>query len=99
MAARVSPPLLIPHHGLRTMESPHNRLKGDDCDRDWIWEREIETAAADDVLRLASGAWERQFRRLREASPFYARKFREAGLGSSFVGLSDLANLPFTTKE
>jgi phenylacetate-CoA ligase len=81
------------------METRNNRLKGDDCDRDWIWEREVETASAEDVFRLSSAAWERQFRRLREASPFYARKFREAGLGSSFVGLGDLANLPFTTKD
>jgi phenylacetate-CoA ligase len=80
------------------MEARHNRLKGDDCDRDWIWEREIETATAEDIFRLSSGAWERQFRRLREASPFYMRKFREAGIGSSFVGLADLANIPFTTK-
>src|SRR5258706_16136128 len=43
--------------------------------------------------------WVRQFRRLREASPFYSRKFREAGLGSSFVGLADLARLPFTKKD
>ncbi len=71
---------------------------GDTCDRDWIWEREIETASADDSFRLAAGAWERQFRRLRESSPFYARKFREAGLGSSFVGLGDLKNVPFTSK-
>jgi phenylacetate-CoA ligase len=81
------------------MESRGNRLRGDDCDRDWIWEREIETATAEDTFRLASGAWERQFRRLREASPFYARKFREAGLGATFVGLGDLANVPFTTKD
>src|SRR5450756_3067811 len=88
----------IPHHVSR-MESRGNRITGDACDRDWIWEREIETASADDSFRLATGAWERQFRRLRESSPFYARKFREAGLGSSFVGLSDLKNVPFTTKE
>ena len=81
------------------MEAKGNRLSGDICDRDWIWEREIETARADDAFRLAAGAWERQFRRLRESSPFYARKFREAGLGSSFVGLGDLKNLPFTSKE
>lgn len=80
------------------MESRGNRLRGDACDRDWIWEREIETATPGDSLRLASGAWDRQFRRLKEASPFYARKLKEAGLGSSFVGLGDLANLPFTTK-
>src|SRR5258708_15753792 len=79
------------------MEARNNRLKGDNCDRDWIWEREIETASADDIFRLAAGAWERQFRRLREASPFYMRKFRQAGLGTSFVGLGDLTNLPFTT--
>ena len=81
------------------MESRGNRLTGDNCDRDWIWEREIETASAADSFRLAAGAWERQFRRLRESSPFYARKFRKAGLGSSFVGLGDLKNIPFTSKE
>ncbi|HXD81267.1 MAG TPA: hypothetical protein VNU27_06795 [Candidatus Acidoferrum sp.] len=81
------------------MESKGNRLSGDACDRDWIWEREIETASAEDSFRLAAGAWERQFRRLRESSPFYARKFREAGLGSSFVGLADLKNLPLTGKH
>src|SRR5258707_1302867 len=76
-----------------------NRLRGDNCERDWIWEREVETASVEEVQRLGSAAWERQYRRLREASPFYARKWREAGIGSTFVGLSDLANLPFTTKE
>jgi phenylacetate-CoA ligase len=81
------------------MEARGNRLAGDECDRDWIWEREIETAAPGDSFRLAAGAWERQLRRLRAASPFYARKFREAGLGSSFVGLGDLKNIPFTSKE
>ena len=86
------------HHVLR-MESRNNRLSGDDCDRDWIWEREIETATPAETVRLSAAAWERQFRRLREASPFYAQKFREAGLGTSFVGLADLANVPFTTKE
>ena len=86
-------------HHVSGMESKGNRLSGDACDRDWIWEREIETASAGDSFRLAAGAWERQFRRLRESSPFYARKFREAGLGSSFVGLADLKNLPLTGKH
>jgi len=81
------------------MESRGNRLAGDACDRDWIWEREIETATPADSFRLAAGAWERQFRRLRESSPFYARKFRKAGVSSSFVGLGDLKNIPFTSKE
>lgn len=81
------------------MATTSNRLRGDDCDRDWIWEREVETASVEETQRLAAAAWERQYRRLREASPFYARKFREVGFGSSFVGLADLAKLPFTTKE
>ena len=76
-----------------------NRLTGDDCERDWIWEREVEAASAEETNRLAAAAWDRQYRRLREASPFYARKLREAGLGTSFVSLADLPNVPFTTKE
>jgi phenylacetate-CoA ligase len=76
-----------------------NKLKGDDCDRDWIWEREIETATHDETFRVDAAAWDRQFRRLREGSAFYARKFREAGAGAAFVGLADLSRLPFTTKD
>src|SRR5215472_14841026 len=76
-----------------------NRLPGDTCDRDWIWEREIEAAAWEDVRRISVGAWERQYRRLRERSPFYAGKWREAGIGNSFVSLADLSRLPFTTKQ
>jgi len=81
------------------MEGTANRLKGDVCDRDWIWDREVEAASSEDVRRLAAVAWERQYRRIREASPFYARKFREAGAGRSFVGLADLPEVPFTTKD
>ena len=76
-----------------------NRLKGDDCEKDWIWEREIEAAPWEETRRLSVGAWERQYRRLRESSPFYARKWREAGIGNSFVSLADLSQLPFTTKQ
>ncbi|TAN31448.1 phenylacetate--CoA ligase family protein [bacterium] len=83
----------------KTKPASGSRLKGDDCERDWIWEREIETAPREETFRVGAAAWDRQFRRLREASPFYARKFREAGAGSSFVGLADIARLPFTTKE
>jgi len=81
------------------IETTANRLKGDSCDRDWIWDREVETASWEDARRLSAAAWERQFRRVREASPFYARKFRQAGAGSSFVSLADLSELPFTTKD
>src|SRR5438046_2986867 len=67
--------------------------------RDGIWEREGEAAPWEETRRLSVAAWERQYRRIRESSPFYARKFREAGVGNSFVSLADLSNLPFTTKE
>lgn len=76
-----------------------NRLRDDSCERDWIWEREIETAPWEEVRRISVGAWERQFRRLRESSPFYARKWNEAGVGTTFVSLADLSRLPFTTKQ
>src|SRR5207247_1730179 len=54
------------------MAATANRLRDDTCERDWIWEREIEAAPWEETRRLSVGAWERQFRRLRESSPFYA---------------------------
>jgi phenylacetate-CoA ligase len=75
------------------------RLRGDACERDWIWEREVEAGSWEETRRLGVTAWERQYRRLRESSPFYARKWREAGIGNSFVSLADLSQLPFTTKD
>src|SRR5260370_35050395 len=76
-----------------------NRLPGDNCERDWIWEREIEAAPWEETRRLSVAAWERQDRRIREAAPYYARKFREAGVAHSFVSPADLSELPFTTKQ
>jgi phenylacetate-CoA ligase len=81
------------------MSTTAGRLSGDNCERDWIWEREVEAAPWEETRRLAVGAWERQYRRIRESSPFYARKFREAGVGNSFVSLADLNHLPLTTKD
>jgi phenylacetate-CoA ligase len=81
------------------MATTSGRLQGDDCERDWIWEREVEAAPWEETRRLSVGAWERQYRRLRESSGFYARKWREAGIGNSFVSLGDLSELPFTTKD
>ena len=81
------------------MQAANHRLKGDECDKDWIWDREIETASWEDARRIAASAWERQYRRIREASPFYVRKFRDAGVGSSFVSLADLSAFPFTSKD
>ena len=45
------------------------RLSDDQCEKDWIWEREVETASVDEVQRLGGAAWDRQYRRLREAQP------------------------------
>src|SRR5215510_12189377 len=64
-----------------------------------MWEREVEAAPWEETRRISVGAWERQFRCLRESSPFYARRWREAGIGTSFVSLADISKLPFTTKE
>src|SRR6266849_7129399 len=75
------------------------RLPDDTCDRDPIWDRELETASYEQAVERASGIWEKQFAYLMERSPYYARKFREAGVGQARVGLKDLSRLPFSTKQ
>jgi phenylacetate-CoA ligase len=79
--------------------SAAGRLAGDECERDWIWDRAIETASDEEARALASAAWDRQFGHLVEGSGFYARKFREAGIGTTRVRLADISRLPFTTKD
>ncbi|HEY1162258.1 MAG TPA: phenylacetate--CoA ligase family protein [Candidatus Dormibacteraeota bacterium] len=80
--------------------SSAGRLKGDECERDWIWEREVETASPAQQLEAASVAWDRQLQHLEEGSPFYVRKFRDAGIDiTKKLRLADITNLPFTTKE
>src|SRR5260370_2899583 len=81
-----------------TSTSP-GRLPDDTCDRDPIWDRELETASYEQAVARATDAWEKQFAYLMERSPFYARKFREAGIGHARVGLKDMSRLPFSTKE
>jgi phenylacetate-CoA ligase len=75
------------------------RLPGDDCDRDWIWSREAETASAQETFGPAAQAWRAQASHVQENSGFYRRKFREAGFGRSPGRLEDLPRLPFTSKE
>ena len=79
--------------------SSPGRLAGDTCDRDWIWDREVETETHELAFARASSAWERQFRHLIDKSPFYARKFREAGIRQTHLPLQEIANLPFSTKQ
>src|SRR5438309_2208766 len=78
--------------------SSAGRLPGDGCDRDWIWDREAETAPAAAAEARAAASWQGQFARLVEASPFYKRKFGEAGIGNDPPRLSELSRLPFTSK-
>src|SRR6266705_797218 len=73
------------------------RLRGDVCERDPIWDREVETESYEQALARGEVAWEKQFRHLLDDSPFYAGKFREAGVGSAHVRLRDSARPPFGT--
>src|SRR5713101_4185009 len=75
------------------------RLPDDTCHRDPIWDRELETASYEQAVARATPAWEKQFAYLMERSPYYTRKFREAGVGLANVRLKDIARLPFSTKQ
>jgi phenylacetate-CoA ligase len=75
------------------------KLPGDDCQRDWIWDRGVETASREETFAMAGTAWDRQLGHLLEDSPFAARKLHEAGVGPRGVDLADIAKLPFSTKE
>jgi phenylacetate-CoA ligase len=75
------------------------KLPGDDCERDWIWDRPVETASREETFAMARAAWDRQQAHLLDDSPFAARKLRDAGVGPHGVGLADIAKVPFTTKD
>ncbi|HEY2599156.1 MAG TPA: phenylacetate--CoA ligase family protein [Candidatus Dormibacteraeota bacterium] len=86
--------------GIDKTGSSAGRLKGDTCDQDWIWDRDVETASPADQVAAASSAWDVQLQHLAEGSRFYARKFKDAGIGSTRkVRLADITELPFTTKD
>ena len=75
------------------------RLPGDTCLRDPIWDREVETENHEQAFARAASAWEKQFRHLMDRSPFYASRFREAGVGQTPVSLKDISKLPISTKQ
>src|SRR5258708_4331056 len=75
------------------------RLAGDACDRDAIWDRDVETETHEPAFARAAAAWEKQLRHLMDHSRFYARKFREAGAKGENLALKDIVNLPFSTKD
>jgi phenylacetate-CoA ligase len=80
-------------------QSAAGRLKGDACDGDWIWDREVETAPPEESFARASAAWDKQLAHLVDGSPFYRRKLRDAVAGPTPPRLADLQRLPFTTKD
>lgn len=75
------------------------KLPGDACDRDWIWDREVETEDHAQALARGEAAWERQWAHLMAGSDFYRRRFAQAGAGPGLVRLADIGRLPFTTKS
>jgi len=81
------------------ISSSPGRLAADTCDRDWIWDRDVETETHEAAFVRASVAWEKQFRHLMDQSRFYARKFREAGIRDPHLPLERITQLPFSTKD
>ena len=74
---------------------PGGKLPGDACDRDWLWNRDVESAAPAEIRAAAALAWERQLRHLLDDSPFHAERLA----GFARAKLDDLEQLPFTTKD
>lgn len=76
------------------------RLRSDTCDLDWIYDRDVETAAPGEVREMADAAWRKQWPDLLDRSAFYRRKYREASVDAEDVRtVADLERLPFTTKS
>src|SRR5207237_9296458 len=64
------------------------------------WNAGVETLPWSEVQDLQLAALRRQLAYVVERSPFYARKFAEAGFDVSRLRtLDDLRHAPFTTKE
>jgi phenylacetate-CoA ligase len=59
----------------------------------------LETAPPAQVVAAAERAWADQVATLAARSPFYARKWRNAGVGDGTVPLARLAELPLTEKD
>lgn len=71
------------------------KLPGDSCDRDPIWDREVETEDHTRALERGEAAWGRQWAYLMDHSDFYRHHFA----GSGPVRLAELSRLPFTSKS
>lgn len=67
---------------------------------DRFWNPTIETMAPSEQRRLQGEKLTSQLRYVLQSSPFYKRKFKEAGLDASRIeDMGDLRRAPFTYKE
>jgi phenylacetate-CoA ligase len=63
------------------------------------WDPHWETAPPDELASAIEERLRDQLRYVNDRSPFYRQKFDEAGIDPGRIGLDDLAELPFTTKD
>ncbi len=63
------------------------------------WDPHWETTPPDELAAAIEERLRDQLRYVNDRSPFYTQKFDEAGIDPGHVGLDDLAELPFTTKD
>jgi len=62
--------------------------------------RRLETMSSDELRAVQEGKFLKQLDYVLERSPFYQRKFAEAGIERGDIkGLSDLPKIPFTEKD
>jgi len=65
-----------------------------------FWEPHIENISRKELMKLQFKRLKRQLIRVYEYSPFYRRRFREAGVTPDDLrSLDDLRKFPFTTKD
>lgn len=65
-----------------------------------IWNKEFETMPRKDLGKLQLERLKALVERTAQTSPFYKKKFAEAGVNAGDIkSLADIAKLPFTTKE
>lgn len=67
---------------------------------DRYWNPDMETAATSELTKMQATKLKRQLRYVQNRSPFYRRKFEEAGFDATRVrDVDDLSCAPFTHKE
>jgi phenylacetate-CoA ligase len=67
---------------------------------DVYWNERVETMSADETQAMQAEKLRAQLARVRDRSPFYARKWEQAGFDTESVGsVGDLAHAPFTEKQ